>query len=442
MRPVLSESSRWAQPEHHTHTRLVRRLPVFSIQEESCSVNPTSARPQQTQIIEHDLIVPTYFGRQAHALDERHASAGRWCLGGSQRSLTAGITSFQYLHEHLPAVVPYADTTINSWASPTEFNFVVAAQLQGQASVGLAGSDSCLSCRPRAGPHRHQGWNSGAEVTVLALHLRDAFTDSKPAQDSPYGPHATGAPRRCTSRAARRALPPLKGAAPDLQRRQGRFDERLMHVRNDTLRAELDRRTCQLQCGACARACPAHSILSPAPTPLARVWCGRGWPLCVDKRGLGGRAYKRKVRPKAGTTAVPARAHDLDEALGEPSLSSGTQPMQGALSAEAQGGTCALVGDYSARTSAFCALWSRGIKQRGDSSAAALSAPVSVCAHVRPVGSCLPHGLRWRPHVLDDHLRHHLHGDRPRPAANKRTNNAPRSSTAERTCSSPSPCHA
>ena len=44
---------------------------------------------------------------------------------------------------------------MNSWASPTKFNFAVAAQLQGQASVGLAGSDSCPSCRPRAGPHRH-----------------------------------------------------------------------------------------------------------------------------------------------------------------------------------------------------------------------------------------------------------------------------------------------
>jgi hypothetical protein len=54
------------------HPCLVRRLPVFSIQEESCSVNPTSARPQQTQVIEHDLTVLTYFGLQAHALDERH----------------------------------------------------------------------------------------------------------------------------------------------------------------------------------------------------------------------------------------------------------------------------------------------------------------------------------------------------------------------------------
>ena len=70
MRPVLSESSRWAQPEHRTC--LVRSLPVFWIQEERCSVNPASARPQQTQIIEHDLIVLTYFGLQAHALDERH----------------------------------------------------------------------------------------------------------------------------------------------------------------------------------------------------------------------------------------------------------------------------------------------------------------------------------------------------------------------------------
>ena len=70
MRPVLSESSRWAQPEHRTC--LVRSLPVFWIHEERCSVNPASARPQQTQIIEHDLIVLTYFGLQAHALDERH----------------------------------------------------------------------------------------------------------------------------------------------------------------------------------------------------------------------------------------------------------------------------------------------------------------------------------------------------------------------------------
>ena len=70
MRPVLSESSRWAQPERRTHTCLVRSLPVFSIQEERCSVNPTSARPQQTQIIEHDLVVLTYFGLQAHALDD------------------------------------------------------------------------------------------------------------------------------------------------------------------------------------------------------------------------------------------------------------------------------------------------------------------------------------------------------------------------------------
>ena len=70
MRPVLSESSRWAQPEHRTC--LVRSLPVFWIQQERCSVNPASARPQQTQIIEHDLIVLAYFGLQAHALDERH----------------------------------------------------------------------------------------------------------------------------------------------------------------------------------------------------------------------------------------------------------------------------------------------------------------------------------------------------------------------------------
>ena len=70
MRPVLSESSRRAQPEHRTC--LVRSLPVFWIQEERCSVNPASARPQQTQVIEHDLIVLAYFGLQAHALDERH----------------------------------------------------------------------------------------------------------------------------------------------------------------------------------------------------------------------------------------------------------------------------------------------------------------------------------------------------------------------------------
>jgi hypothetical protein len=76
MRPVLSESSRWALPEHHTRACLVRRLPVFSIQEESCSVNPTSARPQQTRVIEHDLIVLTYFGLQADALDRTSATAG------------------------------------------------------------------------------------------------------------------------------------------------------------------------------------------------------------------------------------------------------------------------------------------------------------------------------------------------------------------------------
>ncbi len=107
----------------------------------------------------------------------------RWYLGGGRSLLTAGITSFRYLHQHLPAVVPYADTTMNSWAFPTKFNFVAAAQPQGQAGVGLAGSDSCPSCRPRAWPHRHHRWHSGAEV--LALHLSDAFTDSKPAQDSP-----------------------------------------------------------------------------------------------------------------------------------------------------------------------------------------------------------------------------------------------------------------
>jgi hypothetical protein len=149
---------------------------------------------------------------------------------------------------------------MNSWASPTKFsNSAVAAQPQGQASVGLAGSDSCPSCRPRAGPHQHHRWHSGAEV--LALHLSDAFADSQPAQDSPALTQQCGAPRRCTSRAARRALPPSKGAAPDLQRRQGRFDERLMHVTHATLRVELDRHTCQLPCGACQRACTAHSAL-------------------------------------------------------------------------------------------------------------------------------------------------------------------------------------
>ena len=63
------------------------------------------------------------------------------------------------------------------------------------------------------------------------------FTDGNPAQDGPY---ATGAPRRCTSRAERRALPPSKGAAPGLQRRQGRSDERQMRVTHD------DRHTVEL----------------------------------------------------------------------------------------------------------------------------------------------------------------------------------------------------
>ena len=148
---------------------------------------------------------------------------------------------------------------MNSWAWPTKFNFVVAAQPQGQASVGLAGSDSCLSCRfrPRALPHRHHRWHSGAEM--LALHLSDAAVIA-----NPHGTTLTqsGAPRRCTSRAERRALPPSKGAAPDLQGPHGRSDERRMHVRHDTLPAELDRRTWPLPRGACPRACTAHSTLS------------------------------------------------------------------------------------------------------------------------------------------------------------------------------------
>ncbi len=209
---------------------------------------------------------------------------------------------------------------MNSWACPTKFTLVVAAQPQGQASVGVAGSDSCLSCRLSTA-------GFAAPTPPVAFTSRSArvapercFTDSQPAQDGPY---ATGAPRRCTSRAERRALPPSKGAAPDLQRWQRRFDERQMHARHDTLRVQLDGRTCQLPCGACPRACIAHSTLGTHGSCPCMV---RPWVAALRRQeGLGCIAYKRKVPPKARTTAVPARGHDLDEALGEPSLSSNTR---------------------------------------------------------------------------------------------------------------------
>jgi hypothetical protein len=135
------------------------------------------------------------------------------------------------------------------------------------------------------------GW--AAPTPRVAFRRRSArvsperrFTESKPAQDGPY---ATGAPRRCTFREERRALPPSKGAAPDLQRWQGRFDERQMHVRHDTLRVELDRRTCQLQCGTCPRACAAHSTLSTHGSYPCMVW---PWVAALRRQeGLGGLAY-------------------------------------------------------------------------------------------------------------------------------------------------------
>ena len=174
------------------------------------------------------------------------------------------------------------------------------------------------------------------------------FTDGKPAQDGPY---ATGAPRRCTSRAERRALPPSTGAAPDLQGPHGRSDERQMHVRHDTLPAERDGRPWPLPCGACPRACTAHSTLSTrgACPCMVRPW--RAALRWQEGSEVAAHANAR-CRQSAGTTAVPARGHDLGEALGEPSLSSGTRCKE-ALSTEAPGSTCALVGDYSARTSAF-----------------------------------------------------------------------------------------
>ncbi len=165
-----------------------------------------------------------------------------------------GITWFQHWHEHLPTGGALADTTMNSWACPTKFNFVVAAQPRRQASVGLAG----CRFRPRALPHRHHRWHSGAEV--LTLHLSDTFTDSPPARDSPAltRPAHLGAVHFVQSVAHflhRRALRRV------CKRRQRRFDERQMHMRHDTLRVELDGRTCLLPCGACPRACIAHSAL-------------------------------------------------------------------------------------------------------------------------------------------------------------------------------------
>ena len=125
--------------------------------------------------------------------------------------------------------------------------------------------------------------DSGAEV--LSLHLSDALVKA-----NPNGRSATqsGAPRRCTSRAGRRALPPSKGAAPDLQRWQRRFDERQMHVRHDTSHAELDGRVCYLACGACALVCTAHSTLSTHGSCPCLV---RPWLAAMRRQeGLGGLA--------------------------------------------------------------------------------------------------------------------------------------------------------
>jgi hypothetical protein len=159
---------------------------------------------------------------------------------------------------------------MNSWACPTKLNFVVAAQPQGQASVrvGWFGFLSQWSTAGLATPTPRVA--SGAEV--LALHLRDASVMANPLKTALT--QQCGAPRRCTSRAARRALPPSKGAAPDLQRWQGRFDKRQMHARHDTLCVELDGRTCQLPCGACPRECTAHSTLSTHDScpSMVRPW--------------------------------------------------------------------------------------------------------------------------------------------------------------------------
>ena len=117
----------------------------------------------------------------------------RWNLGGSQRFLTEGITWFQHLHEHLPTGGALRGHNYEFVGMSNKFNFVVAAQPQGQASAGLAGSDSCLSCRfrPRALPHRPHRWHSGAEV--LALHLSDASLMANPHKTALTQPAHLGA---------------------------------------------------------------------------------------------------------------------------------------------------------------------------------------------------------------------------------------------------------
>ena len=95
------------------------------------------------------------------------------------------------------------------------------------------------------------------------------------------GPHATGAPRRCTSRAERRALPPSMGAAPDLQRRPRRSDERRMRAsasrRSPHRGALVGVSVNKLRLTACAfvRLCATSAVpLAPAclvPVPSARV---------------------------------------------------------------------------------------------------------------------------------------------------------------------------
>ena len=158
---------------------------------------------------------------------------------------------------------------------------------------------------------------------MLSLHLPVSVPSDK-ADPKGTSPSANGAPRRCTCRAARRALRPSKGAAPDLQRLRSRFYERRGGC---TWQAAYSlallgaSATYKAPCGACPCLCTALAKHRAVPSARfsVRVWCVRAatlssWRVCA---ALCSHASCHRAR----ITAIPACAHDLHEALGKPGLS-------------------------------------------------------------------------------------------------------------------------
>ena len=90
---------------------------------------------------------------------------------------------------------------------------------------------------------------------------------------------------------------------------------------------------------ACVR---ASRILPSAPTALVRVWCGRGWLLCADKRGWVASHTNARCRQKRELPLSQHAAMTSMKRSGNPACRA--VPDARKRSRQRRGSTCALVG--------------------------------------------------------------------------------------------------